>query len=92
MQMGPRPLEKSCSDSTPRGVYEPPIIQCLGRRRARVARGLRRCFGMKTAVATSFVENEVGRLLEDLILQGGVSTDLIRWEDFDGIGGQSEMV
>ena len=51
-----------------------------------VARGLRRCFGMKTAVATSFVANEVGRLLEDLILQGGVSTDLIRWEDFDGIG------
>ena len=51
-----------------------------------VARGLRRCFGMNTAVVTSFVENEVGRLLEDLILQGGVSTDLIRWEDFDGIG------
>ena len=51
-----------------------------------VARGLRRCFGMNTSVVTSFVENEVGRLLEDLILQGGVSTDLIRWEDFDGIG------
>jgi len=51
-----------------------------------VARGLRRCFGLNTAVATSFVENEVGRLLEDLVLQGGVSTDLIRWEDFDGIG------
>ena len=35
-----------------------------------VARGLRRCFGMNTSVVTSFVENEVGRLLEDLILQG----------------------
>ena len=39
-----------------------------------VARGLRRCFGLKTAVATAFADNDVGRLLEDFILQGGVST------------------
>ena len=37
-----------------------------------VARGLRRCFGLKTAVVTAFAENEVGRLVEDFILQGGV--------------------
>jgi 2-dehydro-3-deoxygluconokinase len=51
-----------------------------------VARGLRRCFGLRTAVATAFVDNEVGRLLEDLVLQGGVGTDLIKWRADDGIG------
>src|SRR5829696_5665015 len=51
-----------------------------------VARGLRRSFGLKTAVATAFAENDVGRLLEDFILQGGVATDYIHWKKFDGIG------
>src|SRR5512140_2168125 len=51
-----------------------------------VARGLRRCFGLKTAVCTAFADNDVGRLLEDLILQGGVDTELIRWVPFDGVG------
>jgi len=51
-----------------------------------VARGLRRCFGLKTAVATAFADNDVGRLLEDFILQGGVDTDFIKWMPFDGIG------
>src|SRR6188768_4224627 len=51
-----------------------------------VARGLRRCFGLKTAVATAFADNDVGRLLEDFILQGGVSTEFIKWAKFDGIG------
>ena len=51
-----------------------------------VARGLRRCFGMKTAVVTAFADNEVGRLIEDFILQGGVDTDFIRWVKYDGIG------
>ncbi len=51
-----------------------------------VARGLRRCFGLKTAVATAFADNDVGRLLEDFILQGGVDTDFIKWIAFDGIG------
>lgn len=51
-----------------------------------VARGLRRCFGMRTAVATAFAENEVGRLLEDFILQGGVATQFIKWMPFDGVG------
>ncbi len=51
-----------------------------------VARGLRRCFGLRTAVVTAFVHNEVGRLLEDLVLQGGVDTSLISWRPFDGTG------
>lgn len=44
-----------------------------------VARGLRRCFGLRTGVVTAIADNEIGRLIEDLILQGGVDTDFIRW-------------
>ncbi|MBR4111319.1 MAG: sugar kinase [Clostridia bacterium] len=51
-----------------------------------VARGLRRCFGMNTGVITAFADNEVGRLLEDFILQGGVDTSLIKWIPYDGTG------
>lgn len=51
-----------------------------------VARGLRRCFGMKTAICTAFAENDVGRLLEDCILQGGVDVEFIKWVPFDGVG------
>ncbi|NOZ62437.1 MAG: sugar kinase, partial [Calditrichaeota bacterium] len=52
-----------------------------------VARGLRRCFGLKTAVVTAlFADNAVGRLLEDFILQGGVDTSFIKWVPYDGIG------
>jgi len=51
-----------------------------------VARGLRRCFGKKTAVVTAFAENDVGRLLEDFILQGGVDTSFIQWVKYDGVG------
>ena len=42
-----------------------------------VSRGLRRCFGKRTAVVTAFADNPVGRLIEDLILQGGVDTQFI---------------
>ncbi|MBE6716392.1 MAG: sugar kinase [Ruminococcaceae bacterium] len=51
-----------------------------------VARGLRRCFGFKTAVVTAFADNDVGRLIEDFILQGGVDTSFIKWVPYDGIG------
>ncbi len=51
-----------------------------------VARGLRRCFGYNTAVLTAFADNEVGRLIEDFILQGGVDTRFIKWISYDGIG------
>lgn len=51
-----------------------------------VARGLRRCFGLKTGVCTAFAENEVGRLLEDFVLQGGVDTQFVLWRPYDGVG------
>ena len=51
-----------------------------------VARGLRRCFGLRAAVATALADNPVGRLVEDLMLQGGVDTSLIRWAGYDGVG------
>jgi 2-dehydro-3-deoxygluconokinase len=51
-----------------------------------VARGLRRCFGLKTAVCTAFADNDVGHLLEDFILQGGVDTKFVKWAPFDGVG------
>lgn len=51
-----------------------------------VARGLRRCFGMKTAAVTALADNAVGRLVEDFMLQGGVDTSFIQWVDYDGIG------
>jgi len=51
-----------------------------------VARGLRRCFGLRTAIATALADNPVGRLVEDLILQGGVDTSLLKWIPYDGVG------
>lgn len=51
-----------------------------------VARGLRRCFGLKTGVITALADNDIGRLIEDFILQGGVDTSLIKWVPYDGIG------
>lgn len=51
-----------------------------------VARGLKRCFGQRTAIVTAFVDNAVGRLLEDLVLQGGVDVSEVRWVPDDGVG------
>jgi 2-dehydro-3-deoxygluconokinase len=51
-----------------------------------VARGLRRCFGLRTAVATALADNPVGRLVEDFIFQGGVDTALLKWVPYDGVG------
>ncbi len=51
-----------------------------------VARGLKKCFRLPTAVVTAFADNAVGRLVEDMIMQGGVDTDHIQWMPYDGIG------
>ena len=51
-----------------------------------VSRGLRRCFGMRTAVVTALADNAIGRLVEDLILQGGVDCSLVKWLPYDGLG------
>ncbi len=51
-----------------------------------VARGLKRCFRMDTAIVTALADNPVGRLIEDLMLQGGVDQSHVHWVDFDGVG------
>ena len=51
-----------------------------------VARGLKRCFGLDTAIVTAFADDPVGRLLQDFIFQGGVDQSLIRWVEHDGVG------
>jgi 2-dehydro-3-deoxygluconokinase len=51
-----------------------------------VARGLRRCFKLDTAVVTAFADNPVGRLVEDLIYQGGVDQSHVKWIPYDGVG------
>jgi 2-dehydro-3-deoxygluconokinase len=51
-----------------------------------VARGLKRCFAMDTAIVTALADNPVGRLVEDLMLQGGVSQKYVRWAPYDGVG------
>ncbi|MFL6285355.1 MAG: PfkB family carbohydrate kinase [Pyrinomonadaceae bacterium] len=51
-----------------------------------VARGLRRCFRMDAAVVTALADNPVGRLVEDLILQGGVDLSHVLWREYDGVG------
>jgi 2-dehydro-3-deoxygluconokinase len=51
-----------------------------------VARGLRRCFGLRAALVSALVDNPVGRLLEDLLLQGGVDISNVKWVKFDGVG------
>ena len=51
-----------------------------------VARGLRRPFGLRTAIATALADNPVGRLVEDLMLQGGVDISLLKWLPYDGVG------
>jgi 2-dehydro-3-deoxygluconokinase len=51
-----------------------------------VARGLKRCFGLETALVTALADNPVGRLVEDLIYQGGVDQSHVRWVNYDGVG------
>lgn len=56
-----------------------------------VARGLRRCFNKRAAIVTAIVDNPVGRLLEDLMLQGGVNLEYVKWMPFDGIGKETRV-
>jgi 2-dehydro-3-deoxygluconokinase len=51
-----------------------------------VARGLKRCFGLDTAVVTVFADNPIGKLLQDLIFQGGVDQSLVKCVPYDGVG------
>ncbi len=51
-----------------------------------VARGLKRCFGLDTAVVTALADNPIGRLVQDLIFQGGVDQSHVKWLKYDGVG------
>jgi 2-dehydro-3-deoxygluconokinase len=51
-----------------------------------VARGLKRCFGMNTALVSAFADNPIGRLVQDLIYQGGVDQSHVKWVKYDGVG------
>src|SRR2546430_10257918 len=59
---------------------------CEGGGEYNVARGLKRCFGLDTAVVTAIADNPIGKLLQDLIYQGGVDQSLVRWVPYDGVG------
>src|SRR5256885_16229002 len=59
---------------------------CEGGGEYNVARGLKRCFGLDTAVVTASADDPVGRLLQDLVYQGGVDQSLVRWVEHDGVG------
>jgi 2-dehydro-3-deoxygluconokinase len=59
---------------------------CEGGGEYNVARGLRRCFGLRGTIVTALVDNEIGRLIEDCILTGGLDPNWIRWREDDGIG------
>ncbi len=51
-----------------------------------VARGLRRCFGLRTAIVTALADNPIGRLVEDMMLAGGVDLRHVAWVPYDGVG------
>lgn len=51
-----------------------------------VARGLRCCFGLRTAICTAFADNDIGRRIEQFILEGGVATEFVKWVEYDGVG------
>src|SRR3569833_1933744 len=57
-----------------------------GRGEYNAARGLRRCFGLRTAIVTALADNPVGRLVEDLMNQGGVDQSHLIWRKYDGVG------
>jgi 2-dehydro-3-deoxygluconokinase len=50
-----------------------------------VARGLKRCFGLRSAIVTALADNPIGRLVEDLMFQGGVDQRVV-WAKYDGVG------
>lgn len=51
-----------------------------------VSRGLKRCFGLDATVVTALADNVIGRLVQDLIYQGGVDQSHLKWVKFDGVG------
>ena len=67
-------------------THRPQFPRVEGGGEYNVARGLRKCFGLRAALASSLAKNEVGYLIEDFIMQGGVNTDFVKWVKADGAG------
>ncbi|MDP9128378.1 MAG: sugar kinase [Pseudomonadota bacterium] len=51
-----------------------------------VARAMRKCWGKRSSVVTALPKNDLGWLVEDFVMQGGVDTSHIIWREFDGLG------
>ena len=51
-----------------------------------VARGLKRCFGLDAAIVTALADNPIGRLVQDLMFQGGVDQRHVKLVKYDGVG------
>ncbi|GMQ93513.1 MAG: sugar kinase [Acidimicrobiia bacterium] len=64
---------------------------CEGGGEYNVCRALRKCFGLRTAIVTAIVDNEIGHLLEDLVNTGAVDMSYVRWVPFDGLGRASRV-
>ena len=63
------------------------VFQCWeGGGEYNVARGLKRCFGLETALVTALADNPVGHLIQDFIYQGGVDQSHVKWVKYDGVG------
>jgi 2-dehydro-3-deoxygluconokinase len=56
-----------------------------------VARALRKVFGLRTAIVTALVDSEIGHLVEDLMMTGGVDLRHVHWVPHDGIGLESRI-
>lgn len=51
-----------------------------------VARALSSCFGLRAGIVTAIVDNELGRLIEGFMRQGGLDVSGVQWREFDGVG------
>jgi len=51
-----------------------------------LARAMHKTFGLRGAIVTAWVDNEVGRLAENIVLASGLDMSFVQWVPFDGIG------
>lgn len=51
-----------------------------------VAQGIASCFGKKSAAVTALADNEIGRLIENLMLADGVECSFVKLTPCDGMG------
>ena len=51
-----------------------------------VARAMRKCWDKRATAVTALPINDLGWLVEDLMMQGGVDQSHVIWREFDGLG------